>query len=614
MTEGFTAGKRKREATAKEHGLREEDVPKDMACGVVEAGPVSADAELVERARQGDTEAFGELIRQYRGKLRRIAEQMTGDPYMADDIVQDSLIRAFLHLGTLADTSRFLPWLHRIVRNQAKMRLRRGGPYRKEQPFTAFVSESGLGHQVEWDSIDSILYHLSRSASQAATKVADPAEQLLLTDMYETTEALLHCLNRKERAIFESYFFGQLPPKQIAAMFHTTTGTVYSYIHRSRQKLQQAQQCSALGLHEKGGIPMGSKKLLALPEWPQHIASLSTLVDRLGHLLAALGDARPMEWLMGVSGFAFRMCISNRTTLADGLYVFDWRQTVRSLLDEFGYEGTVLCSQLADSPVPLLAAAERFPVALPIEEAVLPFIRKYIDLGKPVLYFDTLASEPFVHEWSLIYGYDEAERVVYVTDATRSAGKMLPYKEVAENPLRFLVGIDGRKESKSADGMDTRLQERERAKRAILAAVDMARNGIGYVPMTDYLSYTSGLAAYDRWILYLRNEAYTVNRYGMGQLAAVHADARKYASAFLRVVPLEGEAMRLTLLAAEAFEQAAEELKAVSELVPFVRTSVPLGSDALALFAERLEQAKSFETAGVGYLEKSIAFWGRGLL
>ncbi|OBY76842.1 hypothetical protein BBG47_24850 [Paenibacillus sp. KS1] len=162
------------------------------------------DQSLVERAQQGDTEAFGALIEQHRGKARSLAERLTRDPHMADDVVQDALIRAFMHMGTLVDTSRFLPWFYRIVRNQANMRLRRGGPHRNERPFVSITSSGTNGSQVDWDDLDSILHHLARTATDAAMREQDPAEHLLRKEIYETIHTLLHCLSRKERDIFEA--------------------------------------------------------------------------------------------------------------------------------------------------------------------------------------------------------------------------------------------------------------------------------------------------------------------------------------------------------------------------------------------------------------------------
>ncbi|GFN34078.1 RNA polymerase sigma factor [Paenibacillus xylaniclasticus] len=586
-----------------------------------EAAEEQRSRELAERARQGDTEAFGELIEQHRHRAKGWAERITGDPHMADDIVQDALIRAFLHIGTLQDSSRFLSWLHRIVRNQAYMRMRRGGPYKHEKPLAAFRPIEADSSHIEWSDLDSILYHLTRSAAKAASgNENDPAEHLMRKEMYETIHALLHCLTKKERSIFEAYFFRQLTPDEIASMYQMTTGSIYTYIHRSRQKLRNEQVRASLGLvPEKGGSAVIKRKQLNLPDWPPHASTSITLIDRIGHMLTALGDRRDTAELMGISGFAFRMQISDRTTFADGIYMFDWRQTVQQLLKQLGYESTLLCGQLSNKPVPLLGAVERFPVVLPIEEAVIPFIRKYIDLGKPVLYFDTTVSRPYVHEWSLIYGYDDDQQTVQLTDILKPGGKTLSYEDIANNPVRFLAAVDGKHESispnvpRQLDSVSMRTHRSREAEQAIRFAITYAKNRWGYCPMTTYLSYTTGLAAYERWIEHvLGGPDKPPNRYGLGQLAAVYADARVYAAQYLRTVPFEGEAMRLTLLASEAYEQAAEALKKLSAAVPFVRIAEILSTEQCKAYAALLEQARTFEAAAIEYLEKAIQYVEEG--
>jgi RNA polymerase sigma factor (sigma-70 family) len=567
------------------------------------------DQSLVERAQQGDTEAFGELIEQHRSKARGWAKQMTGDPHMADDVVQDALIRAFMHLSSLVDTSRFLPWFHRIVRNQANMRLRRGGPYRKERPFASMGAALNDESRVDWEDLDSILYHLARTATDAAVRDQDPAESLLRKEMYETIHALLHCLTPKERGIFRAYFFRQLSPEEIASMYRMTTGSIYTYIHRSRQKLRKEHIRVSLGLlPEKGGCGLSRRKVLQMPDWPAQFSVKTTFVDSVGRMLALIGDRRETSELMGVSSFAFRMKISEQTTFADSIYIFDWRRTLQTFMEELGYKITMLCGQLADSPIPLLGAVERFPVVLPIEESVLPFIRKYIDLGKPVLYFDVLAAKPYVHEWSVIHGYDDEQRIVYLTDQMLPEGKTLSYDDVTDNPVRFAAGIDGG-QNKGAKVRPFRESEhRQQAERTVRFAVNYARHGCDYRQMTSYLRYTSGLAAYNRWIGHLRSSHVVPNRYGMGQLSVVYAEAKRYAALYLRGVPFEGEAMRLTLLASDAYEQAAEAMEKLSSYVPFTRTSEMLLPDMLETCAVYLELAKEFETAAVGYLEKALTF------
>ena len=51
--------------------------------------------------------------------------------------------------------------------------------------------------------------------------------------------------------------------------------------------------------------------------------------------------------------------------------------------------------------------------------------------------------KPYVHEWSVIYGYDEEQRIVYLTDPMHPEGKTLSFDDVTDNPVRFAAGIDG---------------------------------------------------------------------------------------------------------------------------------------------------------------------------
>ncbi|MFD0619106.1 RNA polymerase sigma factor [Paenibacillus sp. GCM10027629] len=82
---------------------------------------VDESTTLIERAQQGDHDAFSELVRRHRSNAHAWALGITQDSFMAEDVVQDALLKAFMHLGTLVDVSRFLQWLHTIVRNQAMM-------------------------------------------------------------------------------------------------------------------------------------------------------------------------------------------------------------------------------------------------------------------------------------------------------------------------------------------------------------------------------------------------------------------------------------------------------------------------------------------------------------
>lgn len=203
---------------------------------------------LVQRARDGDREAFGELVRLHRAKALGLAYTLTQDTYLAEDIVQEALIRAFMHLGSLMDTNRFSPWLQRIVRNQAYMKMRRGGPNAKESPFSSLSrcadksycrEDRGGGWSADWADIDYVLFHMTTYAAVATNERGDPVESLIRRETLQGFTDLMHCLTRRERNIFEAFFFRQLPPPEIAALFGTTTSNVYNSLSRSKVKVQR---------------------------------------------------------------------------------------------------------------------------------------------------------------------------------------------------------------------------------------------------------------------------------------------------------------------------------------------------------------------------------------
>jgi RNA polymerase sigma-70 factor (ECF subfamily) len=75
--------------------------------------------ELVERARRGDREAFGELARGEIDRLLVIARLVLSDPDLAEDAVQEALVRCWRQLPKLRDAERFDGWLYRILMRTA---------------------------------------------------------------------------------------------------------------------------------------------------------------------------------------------------------------------------------------------------------------------------------------------------------------------------------------------------------------------------------------------------------------------------------------------------------------------------------------------------------------
>jgi RNA polymerase sigma factor (sigma-70 family) len=80
---------------------------------------------LVERARQGDEEAFGALVAEVGDDCIFIAHRILRDVHLAEDAVQVALVRAWRELSALRDLDRFEAWLHRILVNACYAEARR---------------------------------------------------------------------------------------------------------------------------------------------------------------------------------------------------------------------------------------------------------------------------------------------------------------------------------------------------------------------------------------------------------------------------------------------------------------------------------------------------------
>src|SRR6202521_1736898 len=80
---------------------------------------------LVAQSREGDTAAFGELVRRYEGKIFRLAQHVTQNREDAEDVLQETFMNGDEHLDQFKGDSKFCTWIVRIFVNQASMHLRR---------------------------------------------------------------------------------------------------------------------------------------------------------------------------------------------------------------------------------------------------------------------------------------------------------------------------------------------------------------------------------------------------------------------------------------------------------------------------------------------------------
>lgn len=84
--------------------------------GVVEN---EREKELIARAQKGDRSAFAALVRAHQNEVYTLARRLVGDPHLASDVAQETLIRAWKALPKFRGDARLSTWLHRITVNTA---------------------------------------------------------------------------------------------------------------------------------------------------------------------------------------------------------------------------------------------------------------------------------------------------------------------------------------------------------------------------------------------------------------------------------------------------------------------------------------------------------------
>ncbi|MGH9382325.1 MAG: RNA polymerase sigma factor [Thermoanaerobaculia bacterium] len=177
------------------------------------------DAELVERCRYGDPEAFGELYARYGNMVFNLALRHLGDREEAADLTQEVFLRVFRHLRGFRGQSSLKTWIYRIALNRCHSWRRR---YR---PLEQGLAEEGV------------------PAAEAAPVLVEtrrgPEERAAAA---ETSARVLRRLAALPRPFREAVYLRDLEElgyDEIAAVLRLPIGTVRSRIARGRERLRQ---------------------------------------------------------------------------------------------------------------------------------------------------------------------------------------------------------------------------------------------------------------------------------------------------------------------------------------------------------------------------------------
>jgi len=178
----------------------------------VEGRPLD-DTALVERARNGDVNAYETLVQHYQELAFRVAYQVTGDAADAEDAAQEAFVNAYYALGRFRPGAPFRPWLLRIVANEA--RNRRMAAHRR----------TDLAQRAQ----------VAQTSGEAAPSPEAAAEA---DEFRATLVASLRRLRDDDRLILAYRLFFDLSEAEMAEALKCPRGTVKSRLSRALGRLR----------------------------------------------------------------------------------------------------------------------------------------------------------------------------------------------------------------------------------------------------------------------------------------------------------------------------------------------------------------------------------------
>lgn len=189
---------------------------------------VGEENQLIDRALQGDRDAFAQLVELNQDRLFASMLQITCSPDEAEEVVQEAFIRAFIKLDTFQRNSQFFTWLYRIAFNAALTRRRRK---RARVSLDQAREDNGLEVTDTADGVD---------------------EPMLREERIAMVREALQTLTEEHRSILVLREMQECSYEEIAEILDISIGTVRSRLSRSRRQLKLALEAMQRAEESKG--------------------------------------------------------------------------------------------------------------------------------------------------------------------------------------------------------------------------------------------------------------------------------------------------------------------------------------------------------------------------
>lgn len=175
---------------------------------------------IVKRAQKGDRLAFAELVELYKDKLYNLGYRMLGNPQEAEDVAQETLLRAYANLHKYNASHKFSTWIYRIATNLCIDRMRK--------------KKADYSLDAEVDGVEGGTMY-TRLASPDRT----PEEELVRTETQREVQAAIESLPENYRAAVILKYLHDMSLQEIADILEVPVSTIKTRIHRGREALRE---------------------------------------------------------------------------------------------------------------------------------------------------------------------------------------------------------------------------------------------------------------------------------------------------------------------------------------------------------------------------------------
>jgi len=198
----------------------EENLSSQRILSALPATAVTED-DLVLAAQAGDVCAVEELLIRHRPMLCKAARKFTLNAYDAEDLVQNAMLLAFLHIRSFRREAKFTSWLTTIINNCFRTQLRKNARVQ-----WVYIDEPS-------NTVEGTIWNVDLPDPRT-----NPEEDVVENDLRKQLRIAIQRHPSKQREILKACVLNEVPLKQVAHEFGITVASTKTQLHRAKRRLR----------------------------------------------------------------------------------------------------------------------------------------------------------------------------------------------------------------------------------------------------------------------------------------------------------------------------------------------------------------------------------------